>query len=103
MFGFLKKKSGYVSSVVFYSISPCNLLPFVYHKNNRRRYPDDEQESVEADAVLDEGWRFKDFLENKKRERDVAEPCNGRQISFSFCYVPIGLVSSATTGQGNKQ
>jgi hypothetical protein len=54
MFGFLKKKSGYVSSVVFYSISPCNLLPFVHHKNNRRRYPDDEQESVEADAVLDE-------------------------------------------------
>jgi hypothetical protein len=47
--------SGYVSSVVFYLVDRCNLLPFVRDTNDRRRYPDDEQKSSEADAVLDKG------------------------------------------------
>jgi len=46
-----EQRSDYVSSVVFYFIDWCNLLPVVHHKNDGRGYPDVEQESIEADAV----------------------------------------------------
>lgn len=54
MFGLYQSNCGYVSSVVFYIDDLCDLLPFVHHKNNGRRYFDDEQKSVEAVAILDE-------------------------------------------------
>lgn len=46
------KESGYVACVVFYFIDFRNLLPFVYHKNNRRRHCHDQQESAKADSIL---------------------------------------------------
>jgi hypothetical protein len=51
----IRKQGGYVSSVVFYTVDLCDLLPFVHNKNNRRRYSCDEQEPVKAPAILGEG------------------------------------------------
>lgn len=66
--------SGYVSSVVFYFTDRCNLLPFVCDKNNRRRYFDDEQEPVKADAVLDKRQHLVGFVNGSLGvEQQIAE------------------------------
>jgi hypothetical protein len=45
----------FVSDVVFYSADYVDLLPFVPHKNNRRKYYYDGAEPLEEVTVLDQG------------------------------------------------
>jgi hypothetical protein len=82
--------------VVFYIDDLCDLLPFVYHKNNRRRYFSDEQKSVETLAILDEGKR----TGNRKSKvgqntASVTEQENKTDVSLftSVLFLPIFLES----------
>ena len=66
VFGFLLTKiRSHVSNVVFSNSDCCNLLPFVYNKDNGRRYCEHQQESVEAITILGKRKRNKELKQEK--------------------------------------
>ena len=56
---FIKQIREYVSDVVFFSADYDNLLPVVHHKNDRRDFYHDEQESFEKVSLLDKRNKYR--------------------------------------------